>query len=448
MSSEKNMKVMIMGSRGVGKTSLLIRELEGEFPIFIQPNVGLPYRTKTYSVDGIAIRLELWELASAHRFNSLDTYDYSSARGISLGFAIYDVTNKQSFKNVKLIVEETQRQFPDCQIVLIGNKNDANNRVVTTSEGQAFAQQSGILFHEVSAKTGLNINNAIQEGVEFTYRKLYSAPKPPATASRQSFWESFNPFKHSQQGEQLASPKQAGPAGLKEADPANLEEKKDEVSEEIKLIKAINDFGMLFRNCPGNELTDEQVQSLFTARSNLPGGSKASQFASAYRNAVLAEYLLTHHMYPKRELQRHGITQASMFFRFTHLQPAIHALRSALASLDDPSLTDENRQQLSDQLKIAVDAAEKLVDQIQEDIVIKSLKLANVKEEYIEEIKLDIFKQVASLIQLAHQYNEWSLNPRAKRQTIEPSQIDNYLTEADDSASHSTTAKEAAPNLQ
>lgn len=43
-------------------------------------------------------------------------------------------------------------------IMLIGNKVDLNHRrVVTTEEGQKFAQDNGLIFIETSAKTAANV---------------------------------------------------------------------------------------------------------------------------------------------------------------------------------------------------------------------------------------------------------------------------------------------------
>lgn len=46
----------------------------------------------------------------------------------------------------------------DMVIMLIGNKVDLNHRrVVTTEEGQKFAQDNGLIFIETSAKTAANV---------------------------------------------------------------------------------------------------------------------------------------------------------------------------------------------------------------------------------------------------------------------------------------------------
>ena len=52
-------------------------------------------------------------------------------------------------------------------MVLIGNKNDLNNqREVTYEEGETFAKNHKMMFLEVSAKTGNNVNEIFEESVK------------------------------------------------------------------------------------------------------------------------------------------------------------------------------------------------------------------------------------------------------------------------------------------
>ena len=52
-------------------------------------------------------------------------------------------------------------------MVLIGNKNDLiNQREVTYEEGETFAKNHKMMFLEVSAKTGNNVNEIFEESVK------------------------------------------------------------------------------------------------------------------------------------------------------------------------------------------------------------------------------------------------------------------------------------------
>jgi len=58
--------------------------------------------------------------------------------------------------------------------MLLGNKCDLPNRVVTFNEGMEFARQRNFGFLEVSAKTGTNIRNSFYGLVRGKYLFLRS----------------------------------------------------------------------------------------------------------------------------------------------------------------------------------------------------------------------------------------------------------------------------------
>lgn len=86
----------------------------------------------------------------------------SPAHGI---IVVYDVTDAESFNNVKQWLHEIDRYA--CENVnklLVGNKIDLaapdKKRVVTTEQGKEFSEELHIEFLETSAKTAVNVENA------------------------------------------------------------------------------------------------------------------------------------------------------------------------------------------------------------------------------------------------------------------------------------------------
>ena len=74
---------------------------------------------------------------------------------------VYDITNRESFDNVKTwLAEARSNGNPELVILLCGNKIDRDDeRVVTHNEGEALARNNGILFFESSAKDNISITN-------------------------------------------------------------------------------------------------------------------------------------------------------------------------------------------------------------------------------------------------------------------------------------------------
>lgn len=83
----------------------------------------------------------------------------SYIRDSSVAVVVYDISNRQSFVNVKRWVEEVRAERgADVIVAIVGNKTDlADKRQVSVEEGEAMAKELGALFLETSAKAGFNI---------------------------------------------------------------------------------------------------------------------------------------------------------------------------------------------------------------------------------------------------------------------------------------------------
>lgn len=59
---------------------------------------------------------------------------YRKADGV---FVVYSVANRKSFENVRYWMDEVEKHAPEhATIILVGNKNDLDNRAVTSQEGK------------------------------------------------------------------------------------------------------------------------------------------------------------------------------------------------------------------------------------------------------------------------------------------------------------------------
>lgn len=95
---------------------------------------------------------------------------------------VYDITDRESFDNVKQWLNEIDRYA--CENVnklLVGNKSDLDSkRQVDTDEAKAFADERGIPFLETSAKSSTNVEKAfLTMAGEIKVRRC-AAPYPPA----------------------------------------------------------------------------------------------------------------------------------------------------------------------------------------------------------------------------------------------------------------------------
>ena len=167
MTDELVYKVLLLGDSSVGKTCFLLRYCDKSFQEAHLSTIGLDYRLKSMTLQNDKnIKLQIWDTAGQDRFRAITKNYYKGANGIIL---IYDVTNKQSYENVKNWLTQIKEEAnPNVIIYLAGNKIDVeeDQRVITTEDGQKIADEYKLPFKETSAKNGINVNEIFQELVE------------------------------------------------------------------------------------------------------------------------------------------------------------------------------------------------------------------------------------------------------------------------------------------
>eukprot|EP00029_Vermamoeba_vermiformis_P000929 TRINITY_DN11099_c0_g1_i1.p1 TRINITY_DN11099_c0_g1~~TRINITY_DN11099_c0_g1_i1.p1 ORF type:complete len:199 (+),score=43.16 TRINITY_DN11099_c0_g1_i1:26-622(+) len=150
-------KLVLLGESSVGKSSLVLRFVKGQFLEYQESTIGAAFLTQTVCLNDTTVKFEIWDTAGQERYHSLAPMYY---RGAQAAIVVYDLTSKDSFERAKTWVKELQRQgSPNIVIALSGNKLDlANKRQVDVAEAQAYADENGLLFYETSAKTSANVN--------------------------------------------------------------------------------------------------------------------------------------------------------------------------------------------------------------------------------------------------------------------------------------------------
>uniref|UniRef100_A0A3P9QFA0 small monomeric GTPase n=1 Tax=Poecilia reticulata TaxID=8081 RepID=A0A3P9QFA0_POERE len=150
-------KLVLLGESAVGKSSLVLRFVKGQFHEFQESTIGAAFLTQTVCLDDTTVKFEIWDTAGQERYHSLAPMYY---RGAQAAIVVYDITNTDTFTRAKNWVKELQRQAsPNIVIALAGNKADiADKRAVEFQEAQTYADDNSLLFMETSAKTAMNVN--------------------------------------------------------------------------------------------------------------------------------------------------------------------------------------------------------------------------------------------------------------------------------------------------
>lgn len=174
-------RILLIGDSGVGKSCLLLRFADQSYTDSYISTIGVDFKIRTIEVEGKTIKLQIWDTAGQDRFRSITSTYYRGAHGIII---VYDVTESETFQNIKIWLAEIEKcASPTVKRLLVGNKCDlVGRRQVETETAQAYAQKLGISFLETSAKSSTNVEQAfvvLAEQIRANFAQQQGQKKKP-----------------------------------------------------------------------------------------------------------------------------------------------------------------------------------------------------------------------------------------------------------------------------
>ncbi|ORY14824.1 putative ras-like GTP-binding protein [Clohesyomyces aquaticus] len=125
MANSLEAKIVVLGSQGVGKTSLVHRYVKNAFtPPNTTSTIGASFLTKkVVDIDtSTTVRLQIWDTAGQERFRSISKLYY---RGANAAVLCYDITDPQSFEEMGRWLRELKQNLGEEIILhIVGTKSD------------------------------------------------------------------------------------------------------------------------------------------------------------------------------------------------------------------------------------------------------------------------------------------------------------------------------------
>jgi small GTP-binding protein len=154
MTSTLNFKIVVAGSGGVGKTTLLRRYQSGAF-IPASTTIGVNFVTQQLEFEDKIIVLSLWDYAGEVRFKTLFP-GYCS--GSKAAFAVFDLTRPESLIDLSDWIAMIFEKNKNIPVLLVGSKSDAadpEKLELMKERANSFAKDHNLAgFWIVSSKTG------------------------------------------------------------------------------------------------------------------------------------------------------------------------------------------------------------------------------------------------------------------------------------------------------
>lgn len=174
MSSSKVMvlKICLIGSWGVGKTSLR-KQFMGDLRLKknYMPTIGADFSLKSLDIGDESYQLLIWDIAGGEKFENVRDVYFQGAFGALL---VFDLTRKDSFDDLISWVEsiEGSTLSKGVPLILLGNKKDlaptelnqdmSNKEIeeLMTMLNERYKNQFTIHYFDTSIISGLNIDRS------------------------------------------------------------------------------------------------------------------------------------------------------------------------------------------------------------------------------------------------------------------------------------------------
>ena len=177
---EKEIKVILLGNSGVGKTSIINRYANNVYNSNCETTLGSTYSTREVIKDNVVYKLNLWDTTGQEKYHSITNL---FIKGSSIVILVYSIDLLSSFEGLNYWYNSIKENLEGNNYVLavVGSKSDLINEeeeVVSEDEAKKFAKERNALFKLVSSKEDpVGINNLFDMLLDELIRMNYITVK-------------------------------------------------------------------------------------------------------------------------------------------------------------------------------------------------------------------------------------------------------------------------------
>lgn len=150
-------KICMLGSFGVGKTSLVARYVHSMFADKYHTTVGVKIDKKVLSVDGDEVTLMLWDMAGEEEGTPVKLNQVRDAAGY---FLVVDGCRTKTLDVARAIQQRVEGEIGPRPFLLLANKaDDRSNWEISDATWEDLSGRGWTIL-ETSAKTGQHVEEA------------------------------------------------------------------------------------------------------------------------------------------------------------------------------------------------------------------------------------------------------------------------------------------------
>ena len=144
-------KMILLGESGVGKTSIIKRYLHDKFDLNETSTLSMNYVGKIIEIKGQKIQLNIWDTIGQEKYRSISKLFLNETKIVML---VYSIISKRSFDELEYWYNLYKDLLGEETILgIAGNKMDLYlEQEISEEKGKEFADERGAFFSLLSAK--------------------------------------------------------------------------------------------------------------------------------------------------------------------------------------------------------------------------------------------------------------------------------------------------------
>ena len=173
--ADYSIKVILVGSSGVGKTSLVSSFFDNPFENQDLPTVAPASCSAVVEVNDKKIELQIWDTAGQERFQAISQMFYRESH---VAFVCFDPKQPEP---VESWISRVRGEVPECIIYLVATKSDVLSQEeikdLNQKGNEMLSQFQAKNFLMTSAKTGSGVRDLFESAAQ-CYSEIYKSNEP------------------------------------------------------------------------------------------------------------------------------------------------------------------------------------------------------------------------------------------------------------------------------